>query len=131
MFGGSTPPNAAISGATLAFFTTHIYFITHMSIYMREKLFEQKIRQYLESRGHGVVKYFANGYTKSGIPDLLACVNGRFVAIEVKGDGGNVSPLQVYTLSKISVSGGIAMVVYPSQFEKFCRKIEEIADDRR
>ena len=48
---------------------------------MREKLFERKIREYLESRGHWVVKYFANGYTKSGIPDLLACVNGRFVAI--------------------------------------------------
>lgn len=48
---------------------------------MREKLFERKIREYLESRGHCVVKYFANGYTKSGIPDLLACVNGRFVAI--------------------------------------------------
>lgn len=96
---------------------------------MREKLFERKIREYLESRGHWVVKFFANGYTKSGIPDLLACVNGRFVAIEVKGDNGNVSPLQVYTNGKIKDSGGIAMVVYPSQFENFCRKIEEVAKE--
>ena len=96
---------------------------------MREKLFERKIREYLESRGHWVVKYFANGYTKSGIPDLLACVNGRFVAIEVKGYGGIVAPLQVRTLCKIKDSGGIAMVVYPSQFEKFCRKIEEVAKE--
>lgn len=96
---------------------------------MREKLFERKIREYLESRGHWVVKYFANGYTKSGIPDLLACVNGRFVAIEVKGDGGNVSLLQVYTIGKIKDSGGIAMVVYPSGFEKFCKRIEEVAKE--
>jgi hypothetical protein len=98
---------------------------------MREKPFELKLRKYLESRGHWVVKYFANGYTKSGIPDLLACVNGRFVAIEVKGDGGNVSPLQVYTIGKIKDSGGVAMVVYPENFEKFCKRIEEIEDGRR
>lgn len=93
---------------------------------MREKPFELKIRKYLESRGHWVVKYFANGYTKSGIPDLLACVNGRFVAIEVKGDGGHVSPLQYHTICKIIYSGGIAMVVYPHDFETFCKSIEEI-----
>ena len=93
---------------------------------MREKPFELKIRKYLESRGHWVVKYFANGYTKSGIPDLLACVNGRFVAIEVKGDGGTVSPLQQHTLCLINYSGGIAMVVYPHDFETFCKSIEEI-----
>ena len=93
---------------------------------MREKPFELKLRKYLESRGHWVVKYFANGYTKSGIPDLFACVNGRFVAIEVKGDNGNVSPLQVYTIGKIKDSGGIAMVVYPHDFETFCKSIEEI-----
>lgn len=93
---------------------------------MREKPFELKLRKYLESRGHWVVKYFANGYTKSGIPDLLACVNGRFVAIEVKGDGGYLSPLQVSTLGKIAESRGIAMVVRPHDFETFCRSIEEI-----
>lgn len=93
---------------------------------MREKPFELKLRKYLESRGHWVVKYFANGYTKSGIPDLLACVNGRFVAIEVKGDGGYLSPLQVYTIGKIKDSGGVTMVVYPHDFETFCKSIEEI-----
>ena len=93
---------------------------------MREKPFELKIRKYLESRGHWVVKYFANGFTKSGIPDLLACVNGRFVAIEVKGDGGYVSPLQEFTLNQIIKSRGVAMVVRPHDFETFCKSIEEI-----
>lgn len=93
---------------------------------MREKAFELKLRKYLESRGHWVVKYFANGYTKSGIPDLLACVNGRFVAIEVKGDGGYLSPLQYHTLCQIINSGGVTMVVYPHDFETFCKSIEEI-----
>ena len=93
---------------------------------MREKPFELKIIEYLESRGHWVVKLFANGYTKSGIPDLFACVNGRFVAIEVKGDGGYLSPLQYHTLCQIMNSGGVTMVVYPHDFETFCKSIEEI-----
>lgn len=50
-----------------------------------EKRFENKVRRWIKSQGGWSVKFFANGYTRRGVPDLLSCIKGRFVAIEVKG----------------------------------------------
>lgn len=41
---------------------------------MKEKAFENKIKNYLKSKGVYFVKFFANSYTRVGVPDLLACV---------------------------------------------------------
>ena len=85
----------------------------------QEKTFENKIKKFLEENGAWYVKFFANSYTKSGIPDILACVNGYFVGIEVKAQNGKPSELQLYNIRKIRKAGGFAMVVYPSGFNRF------------
>jgi Holliday junction resolvase len=51
-------------------------------------------------------------YQKAGVPDIIACLNGRFVGIEVKRPGGIVSPLQQYNIDEIHRSGGVAFVAY-------------------
>jgi Holliday junction resolvase len=48
---------------------------------------------------------------KRGVPDILAVISGRFVAIEVKAKGGKASKLQLAQLRRIEAAGGIAMVV--------------------
>lgn len=83
-----------------------------------EKQFEQQIKKFLDEEAAWWVKFFANGYTRSGVPDLLCCVNGYFVAIEVKAQYGKPSPLQEYNCNKIREAGGLAFIVYPSGFEK-------------
>ena len=85
----------------------------------QEKTFENKIKKFLEENGTWYVKFFANSYTKKGIPDILACVNGHFVGIEVKAQSGKPSELQLYNIRKIREAGGFAMVLYPSAFAKF------------
>ncbi|MDO4681110.1 MAG: VRR-NUC domain-containing protein [Aerococcus sp.] len=53
------------------------------------------------------------GSVPAGTPDILACVDGRFVAIEVKRPkGGVVSPLQQHQMQKIKRAGGLAMVAH-------------------
>lgn len=94
----------------------------------QEKTFENKIKKYLESKSCWYVKYFANGYTKSGIPDILACVNGYFVAIEVKAENGKPSELQFYHRNKIREAGGISVIIYPSQFTEFKMLIEDLIE---
>lgn len=93
---------------------------------MREKNFEEKIKDYLKSKNIWFVKYFANSFTPSGIPDLLCCVNGYFLAIEIKAPKGRPTSLQKYTLEKIKESKGIAIVLYPKGFEDFKILIEKL-----
>ena len=73
-----------------------------------------------------VVKYFANAYTPSGIPDLLCCVNGQFVAVEVKAQNGKPSPLQHFNCDEIIDAGEDAFILYPSGFEKFKENIHRL-----
>lgn len=94
-----------------------------------EKTFENQIKKYLTEYGIWHVKYFANGFTKSGIPDILACCNGHFLAIEVKAENGKPSELQLYHIEKIKQSGGHAVIVKPSQFEDLKKLIEELLNE--
>ena len=96
---------------------------------MKEKAFENKIKAYLKQQGAWHVKYFANAYTKSGIPDLICCVNGKFLAIEVKAEHGRVSELQNYQIEQIKKSGGQAMIVYPKDFDEFKKIVEELKNE--
>lgn len=93
-----------------------------------EKQFENKIKDYLKSKGCWHVKFFANGMTRSGIPDILACVNGRFVAIEVKAENGRPSKLQLWNVEKIKEANGIAVIAYPKDWEKLKQLIDDLIE---
>lgn len=90
-----------------------------------EKNFENQIKAFLKDQGCWFVKYWsgcgAGGkkFTKDGIPDILACVNGQFVGIEVKAPKGKPSELQLWNLKKIDDSGGYGILLYPKDFELF------------
>jgi len=95
-----------------------------------EKNFENKIKKFLKEQGAWVLKYWGGGaFTKEGIPDLLVCLNGRFIAVEVKAPNGKLSELQKWNIEEIKKAGGIAMVLYPSQFEEFKKLILEVKNE--
>ena len=50
-------------------------------------------------------------YGTAGIPDIIACIGGRFFAFEVKTERGKPTALQEAILRKINAVGGIAAVV--------------------
>ena len=50
-------------------------------------------------------------YGTSGIPDIIVCIGGRFIALEVKTQKGKTTPLQNAAIRKIRSSGGFAFVV--------------------
>lgn len=94
-----------------------------------EKNFENRVKKFLESEGCWFVKFFANAYTKSGIPDLLVCCNGYFIGVEIKAPNGKPSPLQKRNIKKIYESGGIGVVLYPDQFDYFKELIRHLQND--
>lgn len=85
----------------------------------QEKNFENKIKKYIEDQDGWQVKFFANRMTKNGIPDILACINGYFLAIEVKAQNGKPSELQKHHVKKINDAGGYAIILYPDQDRQF------------
>ena len=94
-----------------------------------EKRFEEKIKHFLDDQGAWYVKFFANRNTRSGIPDLLCCVNGYFVGVEVKAEDGEPTALQIHHCTEIRLSGGFAFIVYPSGFEQFKRFIADLKQE--
>lgn len=60
------------------------------------------------------VYYFSpvtGGYGRSGVPDIVACVGGRFVGIECKAGKGVTTALQEKNLAEIRLNGGTALII--------------------
>lgn len=96
----------------------------------QEKTFENKVKKFLESQNAWFIKYWAGAqYTKSGVPDILACVNGFFVGIEVKAQNGVVSELQLHNIRQINAAGGFAFVLYPSAWDKFKTFVSDLNNE--
>ena len=51
------------------------------------------------------------GYGRSGIPDIVACHKGRFLAIECKAGFNKTTALQEREIAAIHKAGGAAIVV--------------------
>ena len=75
---------------------------------MSEQAFQKKILDYLAEKGCYAVKTIV--VNRRGIPDILACYKGQFIALEVKDDAG-VTRLQELNIEKIRKAGGKAMVI--------------------
>ena len=83
-----------------------------------EQAIQSDILKYLKSVGAYTIKVSAA--TKAGIPDIICCYKGRFIAIEVKRPEAktNVSPLQVANISMIINAQGEAIVAWDKEMVK-------------
>lgn len=88
-----------------------------------EGKFQDKITSWLECKAF-VTKFNANGLTKVGVPDILLCSNGRYVALEVKKEQGIISDIQQYNINQIRKCGGLAWCIKPSDWNSFTELFE-------
>ena len=63
-----------------------------------------------------------------GTPDILGCVNGQFIALELKVDS-KLTRLQEINLNDIGASGGVALEVRPSDQDSVLQRLRMIAGD--
>lgn len=78
----------------------------------KERDIQATIMQYLRREpGVWAVKYVPTLNSEAGVPDILCCVGGQFIALEVKQATGRVTPLQGEQMRRIASTGGIAAVV--------------------
>ena len=68
---------------------------------------------------YGVYYFFppANGLGRAGIPDIIACAWGQYLAIECKAGKGKPTELQLRELRAIRNANGIAFIVNETNVE--------------
>ncbi len=75
---------------------------------IRDKISKAIKRKYPTSK---LYKIHGSPYQERGIPDLVGCINGRFVALEVKRPGEKPTKYQENQLQAIGTAGGVTGVV--------------------
>lgn len=109
-----------------------------------EKQFEKQVEKFLIQHGvyragtpeHEITgsvngwftKIWGGGFQKEGIPDILMCVNGVFVSVELKAKNGKPSEMQVKNTNLIRRSGGIGLILYPDGFQNFKELVLEVIE---
>lgn len=79
---------------------------------MTEKDLVNSIKKYLDSvKDLFYWKEHGGQYGTSGIPDLIVCYKGKFIAFECKREGCKPTILQKITMVKIMRAGGLAICV--------------------
>ena len=79
---------------------------------MKEKTITNQILKYLKNLPECFAfKEHGGLYGTSGIPDIIVCYKGKFLAFEVKTEKGKLSKLQEMTIAKIRKANGMAFKV--------------------
>lgn len=93
-----------------------------------EKRVKEKVVAILKAAD---VYYFfpaTHGYGRSGVPDVIACTNGYFLAIECKAAGNKPTALQLREIERIRNAGGIAVVIDDTNYEMLPDIIKQLQE---
>jgi Holliday junction resolvase len=82
-----------------------------------EKRVKDKVVGILKDEGAYYFFPATHGYGRSGVPDIVACVNGHFLAIECKAGKNKPTALQVREIESIRKAGGVAVVANEENWE--------------
>lgn len=80
---------------------------------------------------HEVYYFFpaTHGYGRSGVPDIVCCFKGQFVAIECKAGDNKPTALQQRELKNIMNAGGHAFVANEQNIAFFNSYFNRFIDD--
>lgn len=68
----------------------------------------------------------------AGLPDIIGCYRGRFIAFEVKRDEhGKPTALQAFYLDRIKRAGGVALLIHTAEMaQAIIDRIDELQEAR-
>ena len=92
-----------------------------------EKKLQDKVIDYLKSRGIYHLNLFGDGWSGKGKPDVIACINGRFVAFELKVGENDLQDDQKIHRLRIQRSKGLHYSPYT--LEEFKKIVEELLNE--
>ena len=92
-----------------------------------EKKLQDKAITYLKSKGIYYINQFGNGWSGKGAPDLTVCINGRFVAFELKVGENDLQDDQKIHRLRIKRNGGLHFAPYT--IEEFIEIVEGLCHE--
>lgn len=91
-----------------------------------EKKVKDKVKKLLAEHGAYHFMPATHGYGSSGVPDIAACLHGKFLGIECKANGGRPTALQLKNLRELSLAGGISVLVDETGLDKFSDLLTQV-----
>ena len=70
----------------------------------------------------------ANGFGRAGIPDIIGCMDGHFIAIECKAGKGTTTALQDRELNAILNAGGTTYIARENNIAELKQLLKERRD---
>ena len=90
-----------------------------------EKQLQDNAIRYLRERGIYYLNLFGDGMSGKGKPDIIACINGKFVAFELKVGANDMQDDQKIHKIRIERSKGLHFSPYTlSEFMEIIRILE-------
>lgn len=93
-----------------------------------EKKLQDKAIAYLKKNKIYYINQFGNGWASKGAPDLIVCINGRFVAFELKVGSNDMQDDQKIHKIRIERSGGLHYAPY--SLEEFISIVEDLRNGK-
>lgn len=92
-----------------------------------EKKLQDKCIDFLKSKNIYYINQFGNGWSSKGAPDLTACINGMFVAFELKVGENDLQDDQKIHRLRIKRSNGLHFAPYT--LEEFKKIVEDLLNE--
>ena len=91
-----------------------------------EKRVKDKVVAILKQEGAYYFFPATHGFGRSGVPDIVACVNGQFLAIECKAGKNKPTALQAREIQSIRKADGVAVVVNEENWDMLPELIRKL-----
>lgn len=91
-----------------------------------EKDVKKEIKKILQSKGAYEFSAMMNGFGRAGVPDIIACYKGYFIAIEAKYGKNTTTLAQDHELQAIKNSGGISMVINETNLQELRNVLDQL-----
>ena len=82
-----------------------------------EAAVKKKIHAALKAQGAYAVNYIGGLHANNGTPDILACLDGRFIGIEAKAGSNKPTELQLHNLRRINRGYVVDLVINENNLE--------------
>jgi Holliday junction resolvase len=87
---------------------------------------KKKVVDVLKKNGAYYFFPATGGYGRSGVPDIVSCYRGVFIAIECKAGTNKPTPLQQAEMGKIKQAQGFVLVVNEDNIDDVATLLRDI-----